>query len=44
MRGVPMPANAAQVDHNLARSRGGSNSFTNARVLSAEENRAKGAN
>jgi RHS repeat-associated protein len=44
MKGVPTPPNAAQVDHNLARSRGGSNSFTNARVLSAQENQTKGAN
>jgi RHS repeat-associated protein len=44
VKGVSTPRNAAQVDHNLARSRGGSSSFRNARVLSAEENRTKGAN
>ena len=44
MKGVPTPANAAQVDLHLARSKGGSNSFRNARVLSAEKNRIKVAN
>ena len=43
-KGVSTPANAAQVDHRKARSKGGSNSYGNAQVLSAKENREKGAN
>ncbi len=44
MKGVPTPDNAAQIDHDTPRSQGGPNSFANARVLSAKENRVKGAN
>jgi RHS repeat-associated protein len=43
-KGVPTPSNAAQVDHHVPRSKGGPNSFGNARVLSAAENQKKGAN
>jgi RHS repeat-associated protein len=43
-KGVTPPANEAQVDHIKARSKNGSNSFSNAQVLSREENRAKSDN
>jgi hypothetical protein len=40
-QGVTPPSNEARVDHNNARSKGGSNSYENARVLSRQENREK---
>jgi hypothetical protein len=39
--GVTPPSNEAQVDHNYPRSKGGSNTYENARVLSRQENREK---
>jgi RHS repeat-associated protein len=41
VRGVSTPRNAAQIDHHNPRSRGGTNDPSNARVLSAPENRRK---
>jgi RHS repeat-associated protein len=40
-KGVSTPPNAAQIDHHVPRSRGGTNDISNARVLSAPENVAK---
>lgn len=40
-RGVTPPPNEAQIDHIYPRSRGGTNSYSNAMVLSRAENRAK---
>ena len=40
-QGVPTPKDAAQVDHYVPRSAGGTNDLSNGRVLSAPENRIK---
>jgi hypothetical protein len=40
-RGVSPPANEAQIDHIIARSKGGTNSNANAQILSREQNRRK---
>ena len=43
-KGVSTPANAAQVDHNTARSKGGPNASGMLAFLSAKENRTKSDN
>lgn len=40
-KGVTPPDNEWQIDHIKARSKGGSNSYSNAQVLSRKENRLK---
>ncbi len=42
-KGVTPPSNEAHVDHIKPRSQGGSNSFSNAQVISRQENLQKGA-
>ena len=42
-KGVTPPANEAHVDHMVPKSKGGSNSYSNAQVLSRKENLQKGA-
>jgi hypothetical protein len=42
-RGVTRPANEAQVDHIVPLSKGGTNSFSNAQILTREENLRKGS-
>jgi filamentous hemagglutinin len=40
-RDVTPPANEWQVDHKIAKSKGGTNDPLNAQILSRQENRAK---
>lgn len=42
MAGVTPPKNEAQVDHIVPQSRGGTNSYNNAQILSRQENLSKG--
>ncbi len=44
VKGVTPPPNEVQVDHIVPRSKGGSNSYSNAQVLTREENRKKSDN
>jgi 5-methylcytosine-specific restriction endonuclease McrA len=43
-KGVTPPPNEAHIDHIVPRSKGGTNSYSNAQVLTRKENLKKGAN